>query len=169
MSTSTNSPSGAPAPAFQPSDNQSEPLRTSTGKFLPGQCGNPNGRPRGSRNSLSLHLKEDAESIAEVMVGKALAGDVAAAKLVMERVQPRLRSTAAPITVELPKDAGPYPMAEAVLRAALAGEISPDTAVQLVGVAGQLSRMAEFEEFKARVAALERAAAVAASGAKGKI
>jgi hypothetical protein len=100
---------------------------------------------------------EDAGSIAEVMVGKALAGDVAAAKLVMERVQPRLRSTAAPVTVEFPRDAGPLPMAEAVLRAALAGEISPDTAAQLVAVAGQLSRIAEAEEFKARLEALERA------------
>jgi hypothetical protein len=158
MSTSNHLPSAeSPVLSSALSENPTETLRTSTGQFLPGQCGNPNGRPRGAQNSLSLLLKEDAGSIAEVMVGKAMAGDVAAAKLVMERVHPRLRSTAAPITVEFPQDSGPYPMAEAVLRAALAGEISPDTAAQLVGVASQLCRIAEMEEFKARLEALERA------------
>ena len=154
MSSSTNLPSsGTPAP----NSASSETLRSATGQFLPGRSGNPGGKPGVEKMEARLRLKEDADSIAEVVVGKAMAGDMAAAKLVMERVHPRLRSTAAPITVELPKDAGPLPMAEAVRRAALAGEISPDTAAQLVGVASQLCRIAEFEEFTARLEALERA------------
>ena len=47
-------------------------------------------------------------------------------------------------------------MAEAVLRAALAGTIPPDTAAQLMGVASQLYRIAEEEESKARVEAFKR-------------
>lgn len=158
MSTSNHLPSAeSPALGSALSEIQPGTLRTPTGQFLPGRSGNPGGKPGAKKMEARLRLREDADSIAEVIVGKALAGDVAAAKLVMERVHPRLRSTAAPITVEFPRGSGPYPMAEAVLHAALAGEISPDTAVQLVGVAGQLSRIAEFEEFKARLDALERA------------
>lgn len=143
-----------------PDSTSAEVLRTTTGQFLPGQSGNPNGRPRNSQNSTRLRLRDDVDSIAEVIVGKALDGDVAAAKLVMERVVPRLRATTAPITVDCPRDAGPLPMAESILRSALAGEISPDTAAQLVGVVSQLSRLAEVEELKVRLVALERAVTI---------
>ncbi|QJE97320.1 hypothetical protein [Luteolibacter luteus] len=154
MSSSTNLPSSGTAAR---NSGSAETPRTPNGQFLPGRSGNPNGRPRIAQGGPPLFLKEDADSIAEVMVSKAMAGDVSAAKLVMERVHPRLRSAAAPIVVELPPDSGPYPMAEAVLRAALAGMISPDTAAQLVGLASQLVRIAEAEELKARLEALERA------------
>lgn len=166
MSQSPNlPPSGVPLP--DPASAESE-SRTPTGQFLPGHCGNPAGRPRGSRSTPRLRLDEEVESITEVLVGKALDGDVAAAKLVMERVIPRLRSTSAPITVDFPHEAGPLPMAESILRAALAGEISPDTAAQLVGIATQLSRMAELEEFKARLEALERAVTGASGNTRAK-
>lgn len=138
-------------------DPAPEETRSSTGQFLPGHSGNPAGRPRGSRNSPRLRLDDDIASITGVIVGKALDGDVAAAKLLLDRIFPRLRSTAAPITVDLPRDASPLPMAESVLRAALVGEISPDIAAQLVGIASQISRMTELEEFKAHLEALERA------------
>jgi hypothetical protein len=82
---------------------------------------------------------------------------MAAARLVMERLLPPLKATSAPVTVELPDAPGPYPMAEAVLRAALAGTISPDTAAQLVGVASQLYRIAGAEESKARFEAYKQA------------
>lgn len=158
MSTSNHIPSAeSPALGSALSENRTETLRASTGQFLPGRSGNPSGRPRLEKAGLRLRLKEDAESVAEVIVGRALAGDMFAAKLVMDRVLAPLRETAAPITVELPPNSGPYPMADAVLRAALAGTISPDTATQLVGVASQLSRIAEVEAFKARLDALERA------------
>lgn len=131
--------------------------RSSTGQFLPGHSGNPAGRPRGSRNAPRLPLGDDLASIVDALVGKALDGDVPAAKLLMDRSFPRLRSTAAPVTVDCPRDAGPLPVAESILRAALAGEIPPDTAAQLVGIASQVCRIAEVEELKVRLEALERA------------
>ena len=155
-------PSKLPTRGLPLQDPASAETRSSTGQFLPGHSGNPAGRPRGSRNSPRLRLDDDIDSITDVIVGKALDGDVAAAKLLMDRVFPRLRSTAAPVTVDLPADASPLPMAQSVVRAALAGEISPDTAAQFVNVASQLSRLVEFEEFKARVEALERATALRA-------
>ncbi|QJE99141.1 DUF5681 domain-containing protein [Luteolibacter luteus] len=131
--------------------------RSSTGQFLPGHSGNPAGRPRGSRNAPRLRLDDDMDSIVDAVVGKALDGDVAAAKLLIDRIFPRLRAASAPIAVDLPHDAGPLPMAQSVLRAALAGEIPPDTASQLVNIASQLSRITEVELLKARLEALERA------------
>lgn len=144
-------------------EGEALPVRGSNGKFLAGQSGNPSGRPRSESAALRARLEKDVESVAEIVIREALAGDMVAARLVLERVLPPLKATAAPVRMELPGAAGPYPIAEAILRAALTGEIAPDTAAQLVGVAGQLCRIAEVEELRARLDALERATAAAKS------
>ena len=160
MPTFTNLlPAGAPVPdsAASHSSEETGTLRTSRGRFLPGRSGNASGRPRSETSALRLRLENDVESVAEVVVRKALDGDMAAARLVMERLLPPLKATSAPVAVEVTEASGPYPMAEAVLRAALAGTIPSDTAAQLVGVASQVYRIAEAEESKARFEAYKRA------------
>jgi len=59
-------------------------------KFLPGQSGNPAGRPRGSRNKHTIAAEklfaEDAEVLARVAIDLAKAGDIAALRLCLDRV-----------------------------------------------------------------------------------
>jgi hypothetical protein len=43
---------------------QGKPLRGPDGRLLPGQCGNPNGRPKGSKNKFSI--VDLSEAIKEV-------------------------------------------------------------------------------------------------------
>lgn len=65
------------------------------GRFPPGVCGNPQGRPRGSRNRASI-LVEDllgvrAQALAEKAIEIALGGDVLALRLCLERLLPARR------------------------------------------------------------------------------
>lgn len=160
MATYNNIPAGASAPHSAPNENQTEALRSPRGRFLPGQSGNPNGRPRAETTCLRQRLGQEGETVADVVLGKAMAGDMLAAKLVLDRLLPPLRETTAPVRVDLPEAKGAYPIAETVLRAALSGTIPTDTAAQLVGIASQLCRISEAENFKDRLEALERAVTI---------
>src|SRR5947207_8689748 len=73
--------------------------------FQAGQSGNPNGRPKGSRNKTTLaaeHLLEgEFEDIVRKLVEKAKAGDPTALRLCMERFMPARRDRT--VAFDLPK------------------------------------------------------------------
>lgn len=72
--------------------------------FQPGQSGNPNGRPRGSRNRRALLAEQLYEERAHELVSKAidlaLAGDGTALRVCMDRVLAPMRHR--PVVFELP-------------------------------------------------------------------
>lgn len=74
-----------------------EPVRGPDGKFLPGASGNPAGRPPGARNrstQAALELLEgEAQAITKKAIDLALAGDIQAIRLCLERLLPRLQAT----------------------------------------------------------------------------
>jgi len=61
-------------------------------KFKPGQSGNPNGRPKGAKNKMTERartlLYNSAEQITAKCIEMALAGDIQAIKIAMERIIP---------------------------------------------------------------------------------
>jgi len=73
--------------------------------FKPGVSGNPDGRPRGSKNKLAQLgqklLENGAEEIVTAIIEKAKAGDSTAQRLCMERIMPPMRSSV--IQIDLPK------------------------------------------------------------------
>lgn len=126
-------------------------------KFKPGVSGNPAGKPKGAVSAatkLRQAIAADLPEIVDVLRQQALAGDVGAARLLLERALPPLRAEAAPAAVT-PTAPGLGERAEAVVTAALAGALSPTTATELMGVLGQHARIAETTDLEQRLADLE--------------
>ena len=62
-------------------------------KFLPGQSGNPNGRPKGTGTIAKLReaIQDEIPEIIDALVVAAKSGDVSAAKILIDKVIPTLR------------------------------------------------------------------------------
>ncbi|MBL3676168.1 MAG: hypothetical protein JKP92_01480 [Alphaproteobacteria bacterium] len=131
------------------------------GRFRPGQSGNPKGKPKGARNKATLAaqalLEGEAEGIARKAVELAKVGDVTALRLCLERVVPGLKSVAPCVAVDTQGANSLTGQARALVEAALAGEVAPDVAAQLVQALGTTARVEEVESLRERLEALERA------------
>lgn len=121
-----------------------------------GQSGNPAGRTPGSGEVAKIRaaISKQVPAIVERLTAAALAGDVGAARLLLERTVAPLKSIEPTVVVDMTgntlTDQG-----RAVLASVAAGQVSPSQGVALVGAIGALARVAELDELVARVAALE--------------
>lgn len=130
--------------------------RTAGGKFAAGQSGNPAGRPKSESAAVRARLQEHGPEVAAVVLERALAGDLFAAKLVLDRIAPPLKARAEPVQIDLPAGAGIVAQAQAVLAAAAAGQLPVDQAVALVGAVGDLARIVEVEQLQRELAELRQ-------------
>lgn len=60
-------------------------MRDDKGRFIPGESGNPNGRPKDTITDI-LKLKLDPERFVDALLGKAYEGDVRAIAYVYDRL-----------------------------------------------------------------------------------
>lgn len=86
-----------------------------------------------------------------------MAGDLTAAKIVLDRILPPLKPVSAPVFISQEQGTSLVEKAEAILSAAASGEISSDIAAQLIQAVANLCRIIENEELKDRIQALEQA------------
>jgi hypothetical protein len=129
--------------------------------FQPGQSGNPNGRPHGSRNKATLALESllegEGEAITRKAIEKAKSGDMTAIRLCLERLVPVRKD--GPVSFNLPEmnnaDDGAKAMA-GVLRALADGDVTPSEASCVAGVIETYRKTLETAEFENRILALER-------------
>lgn len=125
--------------------------------WKPGQSGNARGRPRGSGEVAKLRaaIAEHVPTIIERLVAAALQGDVAAARLLLERTIAPLKAAEPAAPLVLP-DGTLTEQGRAVLGAVAAGTLAPGQGAALLGAIGTLARVIELDELERRIAALER-------------
>ena len=127
-------------------------------RWQPGQSGNPAGRPPGSGEVAALRagIAEHVPEILSKLVEAAIAGDMQAARLLLERVLPPVKAVELPVELALPE--GPLTdQARHVLAAAAGGAVAPDQAATLIGALVGVARIAETDELRERIERLEAA------------
>jgi hypothetical protein len=92
--------------------------------------------------------------ILAALTAKARAGDVQAARLLLERCVPALKPIEQPEPVQL-QGKSLTEMGQSALRLLAAGELGPGQAAALLSAIGQLARVAEIDELTRRIEALE--------------
>ena len=128
--------------------------------FEKGQSGNPNGRPKGARHKSTMAIQAlidgEAENITRKAIEAALAGDMVAIRLVMERVLPARKDS--PVTISLPtiKDANSaIELMQALMDGVSHGEITPLEANSLAGIVEQWRKTYETIELKTKLEELK--------------
>ena len=128
-------------------------------QFIKGQSGNPQGRPKGSGLSAQLRaaIEQDAPSIIAAMIEQAKAGDIQAAKALLDRVLPALKPESQAIDLpELVQAQSLADKAQTVIDSTGAGEISPSAAADMVSAIAGLARVVEVTALQQRLDELER-------------
>jgi hypothetical protein len=131
--------------------------RTAQGRFPKGVSGNPHGRPKSESAVLRQSLADGAADVVKVVLEAAKAGDMQAAKMVLDRLVPPLKSASPPVTISMPANPTIHDTALAILMETIAGHLAPETAATLIAAAGNLSRITELEELRIRLESIERA------------
>jgi hypothetical protein len=135
--------------------------RQQRGRFQPGQSGNPSGRRQGSRNKATIALEKlmegGAEAIVQAVVEAAVKGDMAAARLVLDRIVPVRKGRAIYLTLPaIDTTAGLSEAQSATVAAMAEGEITPDEAATIAGVLESKRKAIETVELETRIARLEQ-------------
>ncbi|NUZ06735.1 DUF5681 domain-containing protein [Piscinibacter koreensis] len=132
-----------------------------------GQSGNAAGRPRGTGQVAKLRasIAEHIPGIVAKLVEQAKAGDVGAARLLLERVLPPIKASEQETPIALP-EGSLTDQGRAVMAAAGSGEIPPSQAAQLLTGLGALAKLLETDELASRVKALEERSGNAAAKAQ---
>ena len=145
-----------------PIEAQQEMGRNEKGQFAKGHVHNPKGRTPGSRNKATeaaLALMEgQLGQITQTLIDAALGGDLAAIRLVLERLVPPCKEKVLP-QIHLPAvtDAQSLPkLTAAILGAVADGRITPGEGQSLAALANTHAKNLELAELEQRIAALER-------------
>ena len=128
-------------------------------RFKPGQSGNPAGRPKGSGlvGQLRQQLSDAAPDIVAKLIESAKAGDSTAMRIVLEKLIPNQKPQLPPLDISIP-DGSLLEQANAVLNAAIKGDISPDQAAAIISMGNEIARLKEYEDLEKRLIALEQKA-----------
>ena len=151
--TKRNSKTGENTPGNTPKGGRRPPWK-------PGQSGNPEGRPKGSRNKATLAAQElldgEAEALSRKAIELAMDGDTVALRLCLERIAPPRKD--APVSFALPEmeTAGDALTAvNHIVQAVANGELTPSEATKLAGLIETFRKTAETNDLERRITKLE--------------
>ena len=130
------------------------------GRFPKGQSGNPAGKPKGTRNATTLALEAmldgQASALTQKAINLALAGDMAALRLCLDRIlAPRKDS---PVAFDLPEMKtlnDTVSAMGAIVKAVGDGDLTPTEAAELTKMVQAFAKIIETAELEDRVRKLE--------------
>jgi hypothetical protein len=133
------------------------------GRFQPGQSGNPKGKPKGLRSRITQLaekiMSDDAEEVVSAVVFAAKGGDMAAARIILDRICPARKSR--PVEIDLPPIGAlddVLPAMGKVVAAMASGDLTSDEAGTIAGLLEAKRKTLETIEIERRIAALEQRA-----------
>ena len=126
------------------------------GRWKPGESGNPAGRKPGAGEVARLRaaIGDKVPAIIERLTDAALAGDVGAARLLLERVIAPLKAAEEAVPIALPSGTLTE-QGRAVLVAVAAGDLATGQGAALLAALGTLAKLTEADELTRRIEALE--------------
>lgn len=131
-------------------------MEKKSGRWVKGQSGNAAGRKPGTGEVAKLRaaIAKTVPDLINVLTQRALDGDVAAARLLLERTIAPLKASEEPAPITMPggslSDQG-----RAVLVAVANGNLAPSQGAALLSSLGALSKLVEADELERRIDALE--------------
>jgi hypothetical protein len=122
--------------------------------------GNP-GKPRGAHHRITLLaealMEAEVQGVVQAAIDAAKAGDVAAAKVILDRICPARRDSAVNFDMPAIKTAAESAKAMgAVLGAVAAGDVTPVEAESITRIIDCYVKTLETQEFEARFRAIEK-------------
>jgi Family of unknown function (DUF5681) len=133
-------------------------------KFQKGQSGNPSGKPKGTRNKITVLferlLDENAQPLIEKAIELAKAGDVPSLRLLIDRIAPARKDRHVEFNLpEMTCAADAVKAAAALAKAVAGGELTPSEAADLGKLVESYARALQGAEFEERLSKLEKAIA----------
>jgi hypothetical protein len=130
--------------------------------FQKGRSGNPSGKPQGARNRTTVLaeklMQDDAKDIVQAVLDAAKAGDMTAARLILERISPVRRGRPVYLDLRVGRTASDIAGAMLTVTGAMAsGDLTPEEAATVASVLDTRRKTLETEEFEVRLKALEEA------------
>jgi hypothetical protein len=126
-------------------------------KFRKGQSGNPRGKPSGTGKiePLREQIRAAVPDIITAMVEQAKAGDVGAARLLLERSIPAVKPIQEPLKLSMDGDTLTA-KASSIMEAVGRGDLVPSDAKSLLDGLAAVAKISEIEELRQRLEILER-------------
>ena len=132
------------------------------GRWKTGESGNPAGRKPGTGTVAKIRasMAEHVPALVSMLLERAMAGDIGAARLLLERTIAPLKAAEQSAPLALPGGS----LAEqgrAVVAAVASGELAPGQGAALLASIGTLAKLIEVDELARRIDALEARSASA--------
>jgi HAMP domain-containing protein len=126
------------------------------GRWKAGESGNPAGRKPGSGEVAKVRaaIAEHVPAVIAKLVEGALAGDIGAARLLLERTIAPLKAVEEKAELTMP-DGTLTDQGRAVVAAIAAGDLAPGQGAALLTSLGVLAKLTEADELEQRIKALE--------------
>jgi hypothetical protein len=126
-----------------------------TPKFKKGISGNPSGRPAGQTPGAKLRttIEANANEILQSVIDAAVDGDMAACKMLLDRITPTLKPQALPVSLVFQESLALQ--GSEIIRATVSGQIAPDIGSQLISALASQSKIVEIDDLTKRIEILE--------------